>query len=121
MPCGLIEHNVLHKKCAELNELNYQIINTLDMKNKTLITNKARHIFYALLCAVLLCSCEREPITKQVEKFEIQKFNGYKIFYKKTDDWNNMDWYVLRNDTIAIELRVPSWFSELYAVGDTIK
>ena len=91
------------------------------MKNKTSITHKLGISFYALLCAVLLCSCESEPITKQVEKFEIQKFNGYKILYKKTDDWNNMDWYVLRNDTIAIELRVPSWFSELYEVGDTIK
>jgi len=91
------------------------------MKNKTFITHKFGISFYAFLFAFLLCSCNNEPITKQVEKFEIQKFNGYKILYKKTEDWNDMDWYVLRNDTIAIELRVPSWFSELYAVGDTIK
>jgi hypothetical protein len=92
------------------------------MKNKTSILVRTRHFFYALLCAVLLCSCGSETITKQTDQFEISKYKGYKILYKcDYDEWRDRDWYVLRNDTIAIELRVPKWFSELYSVGDTIK
>ena len=40
-------------KCAVLNKLNYQIINTLDMKINIKITNKERHFLYRLLAVVL--------------------------------------------------------------------
>jgi hypothetical protein len=41
-------------KCAVFEILNYQIINTLNMKNRLWKTIKSRRFLYALLTAVLL-------------------------------------------------------------------
>lgn len=81
----------------------------------------------ALLNLVIICgifsSCTNKPesITKEVDIFEIHKYVGYKIIIKTPDEWVDVDNYIIRNDSIAIKLRVPTWFSELYSVGDTIK
>lgn len=92
------------------------------MKNKALILIKIRYLFYILLCIILLSTCRSETITKQTNQFEISKYKGYKVVYKcDYGNWGDRDWYVLRTDTVAIELRVPKWFSVIYNIGDTIK
>jgi len=82
------------------------------MKTKVLIK-----IFLIIFFISSFISCS----SYEMDEFEIQKYRGYKVLYKVEDNISTRDYYVLRNDSIAIELAVPTWFSELYSVGDTIK
>ncbi len=85
-------------------------------------------ILLLLIAVIMMSHCEipREPITHQEEQLKITKYSGHKIIkklYENNDKGksSDRDWYLIRNDTIAIELRVPKWFSDLYSVGNTIK
>jgi hypothetical protein len=72
-----------------------------------------------ILSITLLSSCANHS-RNPVDKFEISKYKGFKMIDKKSRN-SFEDFYVLRNDTIAIEVVVSKHFDILYNVGDTIK
>jgi hypothetical protein len=53
--------------------------------------------------------------------FDVKKYKGFIIIDKISDDWNDKDYYTFKNDSIIIKIVVPSSFSKIYFVGDTIK
>jgi hypothetical protein len=74
--------------------------------------------FFGLLLFLVSCSTNA---TTELESFDIQKYKNYVIMSKVNDDWSDKDYYVLKNDSVAVKVAVPSWFNTVYAVGDTIK
>jgi hypothetical protein len=92
------------------------------MKNSTIYKTVA--IIIAFLAIILfLSSCRSGPIVKKTDEFKIREYKGYVVLKRlqMVDIFEEADWYLLKNDTTAIELRVPKWFGTLYNIGDTIK
>jgi hypothetical protein len=79
---------------------------------------------FLLIALVLATSCsftDKNRGIEEVTSFDIHKYKGYKIVSQVPDDWSDVEIYIIRNDSCAVELKVPSWFSTVYSVGDSIK
>ncbi len=74
-----------------------------------------------ILCLVMSESCTSSSNSNEQGRFEISKYKGYKILDKMEEGFADTDLYILKSDTIAIELEVPNWFGNIYNIGDTIK
>ena len=80
-----------------------------------------------LLLIVVLSSCvssnDRSKRTSNIdiENFNISRYKGYVIKSKIPDSWADRDYYVIKGDSFAVEIRTPSWFDNIYDIGDTIK
>lgn len=72
-----------------------------------------------LLSITLLTSCSNDN-SEVNHKFPINKYKGYRILKKNNNDAVS-ELYVVRNDSLAIELVIPKCFTILYKEGDTIK
>ena len=66
------------------------------MKNKTSITNKARHIFYALLTTVLLLSCSVKNDTQEAIKWINSAKKPIKVYNHRMNGWTmNYDYTLI--------------------------
>jgi len=54
-------------------------------------------------------------------KFDILEYKGCKVMGKIKEGNEDWDWYVLKNNTTAKLVQVPSWFGMVYNIGDSIK
>lgn len=76
-----------------------------------------KRLILAISCLVML-SCYRDNGHASV--MDISKYKGYVIVKQVTSEYKYFDTYVLKKgDTIRKE-QMPSIFSDVYKVGDTI-
>ena len=83
------------------------------MKTKIL-----KSIAYGIVIFVMYACSYHNNITdiQEVGRINIHKYRGYSVINKHGEYY----WYISKKDTI-IEIIVPDWFKNVYAVKDTIK
>ena len=72
-----------------------------------------RKILMLISVVFLLSSC--------ITHFDKQRYKGYVYEKSITEGYALMDIVVLSGDEYMEEVHVPTWFKEIYSIGDTIK
>ena len=75
--------------------------------------NIMRKILMLISVVLLFSSC--------VEHFDKSKYKGWKFENQIIETFTYMDIVVLSNDELVTEVDVPTWFKDIYQIGDTIK
>lgn len=68
---------------------------------------------------LLLSGCEVKVVEQN--SFDIGEYKGFVIIEKLEDEWNDRDFYIIKNDSVIVKLQVPIFFGIYYSIGDTIK
>lgn len=56
------------------------------------------------------------------DKFESYRYRGYRVISRqRNSNYSDREFYTISNDSIMLNIVVPSSFSDVYRIGDTIR